>query len=194
MQKKEIREKYRCIRKEISPEVRKAADMQIAGRLFGEPVFQNAAFIYCYASFEDEADTHRIIEESLRQGKRVALPRVRGRRRMEFCFIKSPADLRPGFLGIKEPGPWCPKAPAPHSETLVLVPGIAFDRNGGRIGYGGGYYDIYLSGHTRCVKAALSYSAQIAAEIPCEPEDVNMDMIITEKELILCQQDCREIR
>ncbi len=194
MLKKEIREKYRCVRKEISPDVRKEADERIADRLFSEPAYREARFIYCYASLEDEADTHRIIEEALRQGKRVALPRVRGKHRMEFCFIKSPADLRPGFLGIREPGPWCPKAPAPHSETMVLVPGVAFDRNGGRIGYGGGYYDAYLSGHAQCIKAALAYSAQITAEVPAEPEDVNVDMIITEKELIVCHQDCREIR
>ena len=192
--KKEIREKYRCIRKEISSDVREEASARIAGQLFNEPAYQKARFIYCYASFEDEADTHRIIEESLRQGKRVALPRVRGKHRMEFCFIKSPADLKPGFLGIREPGQWCPKAPAPYSETMVIMPGIAFDRRGGRIGYGGGYYDAYLTGHTRCIKAALAYSAQIADELPSEPEDVKVDMIITEKELILCQQDCREIR
>ena len=118
--------------------MRKDADARIAERLFNEPVYQDARFIYCYASFKDEADTLRIIEESLRRGKRVALPRVRGKRRMEFCFIKSPADLKPGFMGIKEPGPWCPKAPAPMAHTIVLMPGLAFDRSGGRTGYGGG--------------------------------------------------------
>ena len=135
-----------------------------------------------------------IIEEALRNGKRVALPRVRGKRRMEFCFIMSPADLKPGFMGIKEPGPWCPKAPAPFKDSVVVMPGIAFDRNGTRAGYGGGYYDTYLEGHAECIKAALAYSVQIAPEIPAAPADIKVDMIVTEKELIICSQDFREIR
>lgn len=194
MQKKEIREEYRSIRGKIPAEAREKAAEKIAERLFGEAAYRTARFIYCYASFGDEADTGRIIAEALRSGKRVALPRVRGKRRMEFCFINSPADLKPGFLGIREPGPWCRKAPEPDEETLVLMPGVAFDRSGGRIGYSGGYYDAYLAGNTRCVKAALAYSVQIASEVPSDPEDVKTDMIITEKEMILCRQDFREIR
>lgn len=192
--KKEIREQYRRIREALPPEKRKSADEMIAKRLFDCAFYQNARFIYCYASLKDEAGTIMIIEEALRNGKRVALPRVRGKRRMEFCFIKSPADLKPGFMGIKEPGPWCPKAPAPFKESLVLMPGIAFDRNGTRAGYGGGYYDTYLEGHAECIKAALAYSVQIAPEIPAAPADIKVDMIVTEKELIICSQDFREIR
>lgn len=192
--KKEIREQYRRIREALPPEMRKSADEMIAKRLFDCAFYQNARFIYCYASLNDEAGTNMIIEEALRNGKRVALPRVRGKRRMEFCFIKSPADLKPGFMGIKEPGPWCPKAPAPFKDSLVLMPGIAFDRNGTRAGYGGGYYDTYLEGHAECIKAALAYSVQIAPEIPAAPADIKVDMIVTEKELIICSQDFREIR
>lgn len=192
--KKDIREKYRKIRQEIPEDQRKAAEEKITENLLSLPEYEEARFIYCYVSIDDEADTRRIIAESLRRGKKVAAPRVRGKQRMEFCLIKSLADLRPGFLSIPEPGPWCKKAALPYEETLVILPGTAFDRRGGRIGYGGGYYDAYLTGHTRCIKAALAYSAQIADELPSEPEDVKVDMIITEKELILCQQDCREIR
>lgn len=192
--KKEIREQYRRIREALPPEKRKSADEMIAKRLFDCAFYQNARFIYCYASLKDEAGTNMIIEEALRNGKRVALPRVRGKRRMEFCFIKSPADLKPGFMGIKEPGPWCPKAPAPFKDSVVVMPGIAFDRNGTRAGYGGGYYDTYLEGHAECIKAALAYSVQIAPEIPAAPADIKVDMIVTEKELIICSQDFREIR
>ncbi|MBM6801733.1 5-formyltetrahydrofolate cyclo-ligase [Mediterraneibacter glycyrrhizinilyticus] len=192
--KKEIREQYRRIREALPPEKRKSADEMIAKRLFDCAFYQNARFIYCYASLKDEAGTNMIIEEALRNGKRVALPRVRGKRRMEFCFIKSPADLKPGFMGIKEPGPWCPKAPAPFKDSVVVMPGIAFDRNGTRAGYGGGYYDTYLEGHAECIKAALAYSVQIAPEIPAAPTDIKVDMIVTEEELIICSQDFREIR
>ena len=73
----------------------------------------------------------------------------------------------------------------------MLVPGLAFDRTGTRAGYGGGYYDTYLEGHAECTKAALAYSAQIAPEIPADPTDIKVDMIVTEEELILCSQDFR---
>ena len=192
--KKEIREKYRRLRHGLPLETRKSADEMIAKRLFNELFYRNARFIYCYASFKDEVCTGEIIEESLRQGKKVALPRVSGELQMEFFFINSPADLKPGFMGIKEPGQQCVKAPAPLEDTLILMPGVAFDRSGTRIGYGGGYYDTYLENHSVCMKSALAYSVQIAPEILSAPTDIKADMIITEKELIVCSQDFREIR
>ena len=145
-------------------------------------------------SFKDEADTASIIDESLRLGKQVALPRVSGKRKMEFFFISGQKDLVTGFMGIKEPAGYCLEASAPSEDALVLLPGLAFDRSGARLGYGGGFYDTYLAKHAGCKKAALAYSAQIAPEIPTEPVDVKTDMIITEKELIICSQDFREIR
>ena len=192
--KEEIREKYRKIRAQIPSETRKHADSQIAERLFNRPEYRDARIIYCYMSFKDEADTASIIDESLRLGKQVALLRVSGKRKMEFFFISGQKDLVTGFMGIKEPAGYCLEASAPSEDALVLLPGLAFDRSGARLGYGGGFYDTYLAKHAGCKKAALAYSAQIAPEIPTEPVDVKTDMIITEKELIICSQDFREIR
>lgn len=192
--KEEIREKYRKIRAQIPSETRKHADSQIAERLFNRPEYRDARIIYCYMSFKDEADTASIIDESLRLGKQVALPRVSGKRKMEFFFICGQKDLVTGFMGIKEPAGYCLEASAPSEDALVLLPGLAFDRSGARLGYGGGFYDTYLAKHAGCKKAALAYSAQIAPEIPTESVDVKTDMIITEKELIICSQDFREIR
>lgn len=192
--KEEIREKYRKIRAQIPSETRKHADSQIAERLFNRPEYRDARIIYCYMSFKDEADTASIIDESLRLGKQVALPRVTGKRKMEFFFISGQKDLVTGFMGIKEPAGYCLEASAPSEDALVLLPGLAFDRSGARLGYGGGFYDTYLAKHAGCKKAALAYSAQIAPEIPTESVDVKTDMIITEKELIICSQDFREIR
>ena len=192
--KKEIREKDRKIRSGLSEEKKKEASSQIADRLFALPEYENARFIYCYASIGDEVDTRRIIVESLRRGKKVAAPRVRGKQRMEFCLIQSLADLRPGYRSIPEPGPWCRKAAPPYEEVLVILPGTAFDRNGRRIGYGGGYYDTYLTGHDTCIRAALAYQAQIAEEIPVESHDVKAQIIVTEEEVIRCEQDCPGIR
>lgn len=192
--KEDIRKQILAVRAGISKAERRAAEAAIAERLMQTDFYKNARCIYCYASFRDEAGTAQIIEGSLRQGKRVAAPRVVGRRGMQFFFIKSRADLRPGAWNIPEPGPWCAKAPLPDEETLVILPGAAFDRSGARIGYGGGFYDTYLYGNGRCTKAALAFDAQCVEKIPAEAHDVRADYIITEKELIRCCQDYPETR
>lgn len=185
-EKKAIRNTFRKMRDSLPQEERKEASGRIAERILASDAFWKVRFVYCYAAFGSEADTGRLVEQALKLGKRVAFPRVRGRSHMEFCFVRSLADLAPGYRGIPEPGPWCRKAPVPFEETLVIVPGIAFDRSGGRIGYGGGFYDAYLAQSDRCIRAAAAFSAQITEEIPMGPFDVKMDMIVTEKELILC--------
>ena len=192
--KEDIRKQILAVRAGISKAERRAAEAAIAERLMQTDFYKNARCIYCYASFRDEAGTAQIIEGSLRQGKRVAAPRVVGRRGMEFFFIKSRADLRPGTWNIPEPGPWCAKAPLPDEETLVILPGAAFDRSGARIGYGGGFYDAYLDGNDRCIRAALAFDAQLVEKVPAEEHDVRAEYIITEKELIRCSQDCPETR
>lgn len=192
--KEEIRERALKSRAEIEKADRRAAERVILERLVQEDFYADARCVYCYSSFRDEVGTSGIIEESLKQGKRVAAPRVVGRRRMEFFFIKSRADLRPGAWNIPEPGPWCAKAPLPDEKSLVILPGAAFDRSGARIGYGRGFYDAYLKGNDRCRKAALAFDVQCVDKIPTEAHDIRADYIITEKELIICSQDYPETR
>lgn len=192
--KEEIRKHAIKIRAEIGKEERRAAEKEITGRLIREGFYKNAGCIYCYASFRDEVGTTEIIEESLRQGKRVAAPRIVSRRGMEFFFIKSREDLRPGTWSIPEPAPWCARAPLPDEDTLVILPGTAFDPSGARIGYGGGFYDTYLGGNDRCVKAALAFEAQCVEKVPAKDHDVRVEYIITEKELIRCSKDYPETR
>ena len=184
--KKQIREEYLKLRAQIPAEEREIAQEKIADRLLDSGMFREARCIYIYAAFRAEADTRRIIAESLRQKKRVAAPRVRGKHTMDFYFVKSMADLRPGFLGIPEPGPWCPKAPHPGPDVLMVMPGAAFDREGTRIGYGCGYYDVYLGPDPECSLAALAFSSQITGSIPADAQDVRVRYIFTEKELITC--------
>lgn len=184
--KSEIREKYLKFRENIPAEERKKAEERIVARLIESSLFRDSRCIYIYVSFRDEADTRRIIVEALRQKKRVAAPRVRGKHMMEFCFVKSMADLRPGVFGIPEPGPWCPKAPHPGEDILMVMPGIAFDRTGTRIGYGGGFYDAYLEKDVKCTCAALAFSGQITEELPADSHDVRVRYIFTDREMITC--------
>ncbi len=193
--KKETRKRYLKIREEIPEAARKAAQQKMVERLVSCPIYENSDRIYCYASFGSEADTYVLMEESIRRGKKVAVPKVIGPREMEFYYIGDMRDLEPGFASILEPAARCERAPAPDQRSLVIVPGSVFDRKGTRIGYGGGYYDAYLSACPQCVRVALAFSVQCTEEyLPSEPHDIRMDAIITEKELIKCSQDFPEIR
>ena len=166
----------------------------MAGLLFSCPEWEVSETVFCYVSFRDEADTFRIIQEALARGKKVAVPRVEGKHRMEFYYINSMDDLSPGYMGIPEPSEDAEERAVPVKNDLMVMPGAAFDRSGTRLGYGAGFYDAYLSKHPDCRKLALAYSVQIEDQIPPEPHDIPVEMIITEKGMIRCSQDSREIR
>lgn len=189
--KAELRQKFLSLRSGLSESARKTADKKIFERLLALPYYQRTQVVYCYVSVKNEADTRKIIRESLEKRMKVAVPRVTGRGRMEFCFIQSPADLVAGKWSIPEPGDWCVKAPCPDRDSLVLMPGVVFDRKGNRIGYGGGFYDRYLAQCTDCMKIALAFSCQCIENVTCDTYDVHADIIITEKEMIVCQEDFR---
>lgn len=189
--KAELRRKVLSIRSNLPIKTKKEADEQIRKRLLALQQYQNASAIYCYVSVKDEVDTHEIIRKSLEKGLKVAVPRITGRGRMEFYFIQSPDDLVPGKWSIPEPGEWCIKAPHPEQDTMVIMPGVAFDRSGNRIGYGGGYYDRYLEKCPKCMRIALAFSCQCIENIICDRYDVRADIIITEEGMIVCQANCR---
>ena len=192
--RKEIRQQRLAQRAALSPEERQQADREMAGLLFSCPEWEVSETVFCYVSFRDEADTFRIIREALARGKKAAVPRVEGKHRMEFYYINSMDDLSPGYMGIPEPSEDAEERAVPVKNDLMVMPGAAFDRSGTRLGYGAGFYDAYLSKYPDCRKLALAYSVQIEEKIPPEPHDIPVEMIITEKGMIRCSQDSREIR
>mgnify|MGYP002530928218 CR=1 FL=1 len=110
-------------------------------------------------------DTRELIRGLLaeqKQGRRihVAVPRVAGRE-MDFYEIHDMTDLQPGYQGILEPAEYCPKVEA--TEGMMLLPGLAFDREGHRVGYGGGYYDRYLTAYPDCIRAGIAYRMQVTS-------------------------------
>ena len=177
----------------LPPGIRQHAEAGIAQRLFSCALYQAAREIFCYASYGSEADTSRIIAESLRLGKRTAVPKVTGERRMEFYYISSMEELSHGYRGIPEPEGRAGTEAVPAKDALIILPGAAFDRMGNRLGYGGGFYDTYLASHPQAGRAAIAFSVQIAERIPSGPYDIRPDIIFTEKEMIQCIQDSREI-
>ena len=192
--REEIRKQRLAGRAALSPEERQAADRKMAGLLFSCREWKVAETVFCYVSFRNEADTFRIIREALRCGKKAAVPRVEGKHRMEFYYIHSMDELSPGYMGIPEPFGEAGRKAIPGKNDLVVMPGAAFDRSGTRLGYGAGFYDAYLSKYPDCRRLALAYSVQIEETIPSESHDIPAEMIITEKGMIRCPQDFREIR
>jgi 5-formyltetrahydrofolate cyclo-ligase len=141
-----------------------------------------------YLAFRGEVETSRIIEDCLGRGVVVAAPlTLRADRRLVPLRLEGRAgELRKGAYGILEPDPARCSPVAPESLDLVVVPGVAFDERGGRLGYGGGYYDRFLRRHAAgAIWAALAFEIQIVLEpLPLDAHDVRMDLIFTESRVL----------
>ena len=170
----------------IPPSVRKKKDDFIKQKLLRIPEFKAAKAILFYASFRSEVDTISIIDESLKMGKAVFVPKVdKMRHRLRVYEIRDISELSPGYMGIPEPYLPDNRLRELKDVDLVIVPGVCFDRSGNRLGYGAGYYDILLSHMKENVPfVALSYEEQLVDTIPSEDHDVKIDMIVTDGHII----------
>lgn len=138
--------------------------------------FMKADLIGSFVSFGNEISTRELIDWCLSRGKRVAVPRVEGKE-IRFYRISSREELIPGLWGIPEPVPDKKRIEVPG---FMVVPGLAFDRKGFRLGYGGGYYDRYLTNHPDLITAGAGYEVQLIDKVPGEPHDLPVDYIVTE--------------
>ena len=149
----------------------------LAEKLFDMPAYRDSSALYAYVSFNQEVRTRPIIERAWADGKRVAVPKIVGG---EMCFIwlERFDRLAPqGAFGIPEPVDDEPIAD--DDSALVLVPGLAFDARGHRLGYGGGFYDRWLAAHPGHPTVALCYGFQMVEELPVEAHDRAVDTVIS---------------
>lgn len=150
----------------------------LAQKLYETEQYRRAKSLYAYLSFNQEVHTNPIIERAWADGKRVAVPKVTGDS-MVFIWIDSFKGLAPqGVFNIMEPigdGPV-----ADDAAALVLMPGLAFDPKGHRVGYGGGYYDRFLEREPNHPLVALCYDFQLFDRLVTDPHDVPVDIIITD--------------
>ncbi len=181
--KKEYRKEGLRRRAGLDGVTRRAAEAKILHIVLHSPFYRKADTLFLYVSYGDEVDTHRLMEAALKDGKRVCCPKVANDdRSMAFYRIDSLEELAEGFHGIWEPaGKGQPCLPA--KDSLVIMPGCAFDRDRRRIGYGGGFYDRFLAGceEEGVVKAAVCFSCQILPYLPEEETDIRPDWLITEE-------------
>lgn len=135
--------------------------------------------VFTYVSGDIEVDTRRIINYSLKVGKRVAVPRcLDGNGTMRFYYIDSPAQLQKGRFGILEPCAYCKEADD-LSRGLCIVPGLSFDGKGCRLGFGKGYYDRFLA-EFKGTAVGLCYACNVTHSLPTDSFDRPVDMLVTE--------------
>jgi 5-formyltetrahydrofolate cyclo-ligase len=186
MPKRALRNTMLTRRKGLSPAEYKAASLLVQSAFIATNEFAGAGTIVLYAPIHNEVDTKVVMLEALKGSKALLFPAVCGSG-LEFRSVSGPGDLREGAFGILEPTSACPPR-SPEKADLIVVPGIAFDTEGRRIGYGKGFYDKALhplEGKGRLV--GFCYDFQLVDRISGEPHDVLMDMIITEQRVIRTQ-------
>ncbi len=181
--KRELRKIYRKKRDMIVPARGRVLSVKIGERLFSMPQWKEAQSVFFYHSFGSEVETPAIIMRALEEGKTVALPRIKDDTQMHFHYVDSLYSLVQSRYGMAEPPSG--SAMAISEPDLVIVPGLVFDREGNRLGYGRGYYDRFFKTLPYGVtKIALAFDEQISDEIIKEEYDVPMDFIVTPSEVI----------
>jgi 5-formyltetrahydrofolate cyclo-ligase len=171
----------------IPPEVRRVKDRLIRERLLSLGEIKNVQTVFIFASFRSEIDTSGIIESMLGEGKRIVLPVVdREQHRLLLYEIRDLHELKSGYMGIPEPSVRSDERLLSINDIdAVVIPGAGFDPAGNRIGYGGGYYDILLSGLQRRIPViAPAFEEQLVDSVPSEPHDVRVDLIVTDRRII----------
>ena len=181
MNKKNIRSLISEKRDNISKNEKDFLDRKIINFLTSLEEFIISKNICIYVNYKSEINTKKIIKIALENNKNIYVPRIKKNREMEFVKIKSLDDLEKNKMGILEP-----KLNLKDSVEKIdinVLPGLAFDLEGGRIGYGGGYYDRYFY-DKECLNISLCYEIQIIDKIPMESHDIEYDYLISEERIL----------
>ncbi len=183
--KQELRQEYLALRQSLSTDVWREDSAEITRRLLGLPEMAKVKQVLCYVSSKDnEVNTLEIIKALLERGCQVAVPRILADVRLEWRCITAIGQLSRARFGILEPaGDTCPLFESPESAEICIVPGIAWDLNGQRIGYGIGFFDRFLSvfnGYT----IGLAFESQLYSALPHLEHDVPVRCLITEKQTV----------
>lgn len=160
---------------------------RIAARVMALPEYAEASTVLLYVSVGDEVRTGDLIRRCMEAGRRAVIPYCLPDE-LELFLLRNLDELTPGMLDILEPRPELradPRRRVPIEEVdLVLVPGLAFDRRGGRLGHGKAYYDKLLGGKAESTRTVgLAFECQLVDEVPMAPHDVFLDRIVTEEDV-----------
>lgn len=175
MDKAALRREIRQKKKAMTPEEIRKKSARLAAAFAETPVYQQAKTIYGYLPYNQEVRTVPILARALADGKQVAVPKVCGEE-MRFILLQDLTQVAAGYAGIPEPIQDGPVADDPHA--LVLMPGLAFDPAGNRLGYGGGFYDKFLAREPEHPTVALCYDFQVVPHLEPSEYDVPVDLVL----------------
>ena len=182
-----LRDTARQTRSALTPARITAMSEQVCSNLLG--ILDDTDPLMVYMSKPLEVHTHALLADLLKKKRRVVVPIIEQETRsLRLSYIRDPDHLIESTFHVLEPiGNEIPARP--EEVKIVIVPILAFDRRGHRLGYGAGYYDRFLSAHPHLIKIGLAFSCQEVAEVPAEQNDVRMDVVITERDRIMCRDD-----
>ena len=176
MNKQQLRDSVRNRKKAMSAEEISRRSRQLCNLVRNTEAYRQADTIYGYLPFNQEVDLHALLQEALDEGKQVALPKCYGRD-MRFILVQDLSDIRHSAFGVPEPAADGPAAA--DKAGLVIVPGLVFDRRGYRIGYGGGYYDRFLSLEPDHPTIGLCYDFQLVDQLEPDAHDIPVDIVFS---------------
>ncbi len=175
MDKKQLRKTIRERKQAMLPEEIEEKSRVLGEKFAASEAYQAAKTIYGYLPYNQEVRTTAMLERALAEGKRIAVPKVYGDE-MRFLYLDDLSQVENGYAGIPEPIADGPVADDP--TALVLMPGIAFDPQGHRIGYGGGFYDKFLAAEPNHPTIALCYDFQMLPKLETEEFDIPVDLVL----------------
>jgi 5-formyltetrahydrofolate cyclo-ligase len=181
-----MRRRMRRVRADIPPEERERLSGLVEEALFAVPEIARSRTLLLFYSFGSEVSTGGMVRRALSGGARVLLPYLEDGR-IEAAEVRPGDELSPTAYGPREPARRVPVDPG--EVDAVVAPGLAFDRSGHRLGYGGGYYDRFLD-RVAALSAGIAFSAQLVDEVPAGPRDRRVDLVVTETGTI----DCRPVQ
>lgn len=182
-----LRAQYKARRAAVSPEDQKLRDAAICRAAAGLVSFRYAEYVLLYAPIEGEVDISALAQKALDTGKKIAFPRCcKEKHTMEYHVVSSMDDLRVDSYGIREPSPEAPVYDAKGSGACAVcfVPGLVYDGDGYRLGYGKGFYDRYLSAFSGS-SVGVVYSDFVIPRVPRGRFDAKVDVLLTEKSVIV---------
>lgn len=181
-EKKELRKQIKKKISELSMVYCKSADEKIRKHALSLPEYENAEVVFCYVGTKDEINTTPMLQEILESGKQLGVPKCISKGIMKVYAITSLDDLEEGAYGIMEPKDYCEEIP-PQNINLAFVPCVTCNKKGDRLGYGGGFYDRYLS-RTDVRRVILCREKIMVSEIPVEEHDLRMEVVVSEEGMI----------
>ena len=189
-EKRVLRRAMRDRRAALAPQERADRSRQAARRLVEMPELAGARAVAGFWAIRSEIDPAEALAEVGRRGGTVVYPRVSARQpRLRFHWVAGPEELRPGAYGILEPPEACPEVP-PQDLDVILLPGLAFDPAGRRLGYGGGYYDEVgglVRREGRAVLLGVGFDFQVLDRCPAGEGDVTIDGVVTDARVVRCR-------